>query len=112
MKAKKVSSATMKRRAAANAVTETIQTVEKPEKEKSKKRTLIFQRKINANFFNTEDAEVEIKVPAKAYFPPNKTIRNTEEAPENVKLKSSDDGDYGSQKSSRKTKAQRTQEKI
>ena len=99
---KKVSSATMKRRAAAAASDPVVAVVEKPEKvplekEKSKERTPIFQRKLNANFFNAEENKVvgvEIKVPAKA--PP--------QVNRNEILKGSDDS-YSSAKSGRKSKA-------
>lgn len=98
MQTKKVSSATMKRWAAAAAS----DPVEKPdkgthEKDKSKERTPIFQRKLNANFFNAEENKavaVEIKVPAKA--PP--------QINRNEILKGSDDS-YSSVKSGRKSKA-------
>lgn len=96
----------MKRRAAAAASDPVV--VEKPEKsalekDKSKERTPIFQRKLNSNFFNAEENkadEVEIKIPAKA--PP--------QINRNEILKGSDDS-YSSAKSGRKSKAQRNQEK-
>lgn len=92
----------MKRRAAAAASDPVVVVVEKPEKvplekEKSKERTPIFQRKLNANFFNAEENKavgVEIKVPAKA---PSQVNRNEI-------LKGSDDS-YSSAKSGRKSKA-------
>lgn len=102
MQTKKVSSATMKRRAAAAVSDPVVAVVEKPdkgthEKDKSKERTPIFLRKLNANFFNAEEnkaVEVEIKVPAKA--PP--------QINRNEILKGSNDS-YSSAKSGRKSKA-------